>query len=63
VLFSSIGAGTVFAFFAFMMFLQLLFVVFIMPETKGVSLEALSKSLSKSNGGNTNRLEVVKENK
>lgn len=63
VLFSSIGAGTVFAFFAFMMFLQLLFVVFIMPETKGVSLEALSKSLSKSNGGNTNSLEVVKENK
>ncbi|MCM4151907.1 sugar porter family MFS transporter [Arenibacter sp. N53] len=63
VLFSSIGAGTVFAFFAFMMFLQLLFVAFIMPETKGVSLEALSKSLSKSNGGNTKKAEVVKENK
>jgi sugar porter (SP) family MFS transporter len=63
VLFSSIGAGTVFAFFAFMMFLQLLFVAFIMPETKGVSLEALSKSLSKSNGGNTKKVEVVKENK
>ena len=39
VLFSAIGAGTVFAFFAFMMVLQLLFVAFIMPETKGVSLE------------------------
>lgn len=47
VLFTSIGAGTVFAFFAFMMFLQLLFVAFIMPETKGVSLEELSKSLTK----------------
>lgn len=46
-LFSSIGAAPVFAFFAFMMFLQLLFVVFIMPETKGISLEELSKSLSK----------------
>ncbi len=47
VLFTSIGAGTVFAFFAFMMFLQLLFVAFIMPETKGKSLEELSKSLTK----------------
>ena len=55
VLFSSIGAGTVFAFFAFMMFLQLLFVAFIMPETKGVSLEALSKFLSKSNVPDTNK--------
>ena len=46
-LFSTIGAGTVFAFFAFMMVLQLLFVIFIMPETKGISLEELGKSLSK----------------
>lgn len=46
-LFSSIGAAPVFAFFAFMMFLQLLFVALIMPETKGISLEELSKSLSK----------------
>ncbi len=45
-LFSSIGAGTVFAFFAFMMVLQLLFVRFIMPETKGISLEELSKTLT-----------------
>ncbi len=44
-LFSSIGAGTVFAFFAFMMVLQLLFVKFMMPETKGISLEELSKIL------------------
>jgi len=48
-LFASIGAGTVFAFFAFMMFLQLLFVAFIMPETKGMSLEELSKKLTKDN--------------
>jgi sugar porter (SP) family MFS transporter len=46
-LFATIGAGTVFAFFAFMMVLQLLFVIFIMPETKGISLENIGKSLSK----------------
>jgi len=46
-LFAQIGAAPVFAFFAFMMVLQLLFVIFIMPETKGVSLEELSKKLSK----------------
>lgn len=45
-LFSTVGAGTVFAFFAFMMFLQLLFVIFLMPETKGKSLEELSSELS-----------------
>ena len=37
----------IFAFFAFMMVLQLLFALFIMPETKGMSLEALSKKLLK----------------
>ncbi len=46
-LFSTIGAGVVFSFFAFMMVLQLLFVALIMPETKGVSLEELSTSLTK----------------
>ena len=46
-LFGTIGAGTVFAFFAFMMILQLLFVKFIMPETKGVPLEELEKILTK----------------
>lgn len=45
-LFSSIGAGAVFAFFAFMMVLQLLFVIFMMPETKGKSLEELSSELA-----------------
>ncbi|MDC6404337.1 MULTISPECIES: sugar porter family MFS transporter [Maribacter] len=44
-LFSSIGAGMVFAFFAFMMVLQLLFVKFMMPETKGITLEELSNIL------------------
>ncbi|WP_299120002.1 sugar porter family MFS transporter [uncultured Winogradskyella sp.] len=45
VLFSSIGAGTVFMVFAIMMVFQLLFVIFMMPETKGISLEELSKKL------------------
>ena len=47
VLFASIGAGMVFAFFALMMVLQLLFVIFMMPETKGISLEELEKKLLK----------------
>jgi len=46
-LFTQIGPGPVFAFFAFMMVLQLLFVRFLMPETKGVSLEELSKQFQK----------------
>ncbi len=37
----------IFAFFAGMMVLQLLFAIFIMPETKGISLEDLSKKLIK----------------
>ena len=45
VLFTSIGAAPVFAFFAFMMVLQLVFVWRMMPETKGVSLEDLEKQL------------------
>ena len=36
-----------FAFFSGMMVLQLLFVVFIMPETKGVPLEELKKRMVK----------------
>ncbi|WP_332024938.1 sugar porter family MFS transporter [Kaistella sp.] len=46
-LFSTIGAGTVFLVFTIAMVFQLLFVIFMMPETKGTSLEKLSKSLSK----------------
>jgi sugar porter (SP) family MFS transporter len=45
-LFSTIGPGYVFAFFAFMMALQLLFVLFMMPETKGKTLEELGEELS-----------------
>ena len=45
ILFATIGAGIVFAVFAFMMVLQLLFVIFIMPETKGVSLEEIEKRI------------------
>ena len=45
VLFSTIGPGTVFLVFAMMMVFQLLFVIFMMPETKGISLEELSKKL------------------
>ncbi|WP_242121066.1 sugar porter family MFS transporter [Aestuariivivens sediminicola] len=46
VLFATIGAGIVFLVFAIMMVFQLLFVIFLMPETKGVSLEHLSSKLS-----------------
>ena len=42
-LFASIGPGVVFSIFAGFMVLQLLFVHFMMPETKGISLEELSK--------------------
>jgi MFS family permease len=48
-LFSTKGPGVVFAFFAFMMVLQLLFVAFMMPETKGISLEAMQEILGKKN--------------
>jgi sugar porter (SP) family MFS transporter len=44
-LFSTVGPGVVFMFFAVMMVFQLLFVAFMMPETKGISLEELSKNL------------------
>ena len=40
----------IFAFFAVFMFLQLLFVLFLMPETKGKSLEQLESELSSENG-------------
>ncbi len=46
-LFEKVGAGVVFAVFAFMMVLQLLFVIFLMPETKGITLEDLEKKLIK----------------
>ena len=42
---SRFGAAPIFLFFAFMMMLQLLWVIFKMPETKGVSLEELEAKL------------------
>ncbi|PTL88615.1 MFS transporter [Halomonas litopenaei] len=39
------SGGPVFTFFAVMMLLQLVFVIFLMPETKNVSLEELQKHL------------------
>lgn len=47
VLFGSIGAAVVFLIFALFMVLQLLFVHFMMPETRGITLEQLSKELIK----------------
>ena len=41
------GAAPLFLFFAFMMVLQLLWVIFQMPETKGVPLEELEAKLIK----------------
>jgi MFS family permease len=43
---------SIFAFFAGMMVLQLLFVLRVMPETKGKSLEALAEGLSRREEGN-----------
>lgn len=40
------SGGHAFAFYAGMMVLQLLWVLFVMPETKGVSLEEIQKELS-----------------
>lgn len=45
-LFKEIGAAAVFAIFTFMMVLQLLWVIFLMPETKGQTLEDLAEKLS-----------------
>lgn len=44
-LIATIGAGAMFLFFAIMMVGQLIWVAFVMPETKGVSLEELEKEL------------------
>nr|WKN34631.1 sugar porter family MFS transporter [Tunicatimonas sp. TK19036] len=45
VLINALAPWVVFALFAFFMFLQLLFTHFMMPETKGASLEELEKNL------------------
>lgn len=44
-LFGAVGAWPVFLFFTVMMALQLLFVWFVMPETKGISLEDIQARL------------------
>ncbi|MGB8193554.1 MAG: sugar porter family MFS transporter [Chitinophagaceae bacterium] len=44
---SSAGPAPLFLFFAVMMVLQLLWVLFMMPETKGVALESLEQKLLK----------------
>ncbi len=44
---SAFDAHAIFAFFAAMMLLQLLFVVFLMPETRGRTLESLADDLSR----------------
>lgn len=41
------GGGPIFAVFSIMMVFQLMYVAFLMPETKGVSLEDLQKQLTK----------------
>lgn len=46
-LFSTTGAGSVFLVFTIAMIFQLLFVIFMMPETKGITLEKLSQKLIK----------------
>jgi len=46
-LLSRYDGATIFTFFTGMMVLQLLFVVFIMPETRGRSLESLAEGLSR----------------
>ena len=45
ILFASIGPGVVFSIFAIFMVFQLIFVHYMMPETRGISLEELSKKL------------------
>jgi len=44
---SAFSPTAIFGFFASMMVLQLLFVLFVMPETKGRSLESLAEGLSR----------------
>jgi len=39
------GGGAIFAFYTFMMIIQLLWVIFVMPETKRISLEDMQKKL------------------
>lgn len=49
ILFTTIGADVVFLIFTIMMVFQLVFVILLMPETKGRSLEELSEQLTNNN--------------
>lgn len=44
-MFAEISGANIFAFYALCMVVQLLWVIFVMPETKGVPLEEISKKL------------------
>ncbi|MFH6767801.1 sugar porter family MFS transporter [Gaetbulibacter aquiaggeris] len=44
-LIANIGAGAMFMIFAVMMIFQLIWVIYVMPETKGITLEELEKQL------------------
>ena len=44
-LIAKVGAGSLFLFFAIMMVFQLLWVIYVMPETKGIALEDIEKEL------------------
>lgn len=63
ILFATIGPGVVFSFFALMMIFQLLFVIFIMPETRGRSLEELSRSLMRPGKGRKTEIFAMGESK
>lgn len=60
VLFTTIGPAIVFLVFTVMMVFQLLFVMFLMPETKGKSLEELSGELTKNKNRKIHKNEYEK---
>jgi len=59
VLAETAGGKATFSFFAFMMFIQLIFVIWWMPETKGVSLENLEINLANSHEVQNLRTETI----
>ena len=56
-----IGPAPIFTFFALMMVLQLLWVIFLMPETKGKSLEELEAKFTKVNPYGMKEVPVKRE--
>ncbi len=60
VLFTAIGPAVVFLIFTVMMVFQLLFVMFLMPETKGKSLEELSGELTHNKNRQSHKNEYEK---